>query len=210
MQTTTLVILARAPELGRVKTRLAKGIGERPALAVYRELLHRTARAAADWPGPVLLATTGNWRTFLGTGLERHKRIEQSGGNLGDRITAAMQAGQRLARSAIAIGTDCPALDVHSLQQVVDAERSNDAAFGPTHDGGFWAMASSSEQATNLLRHPTLPWSSADTLAAIRTLLQEQGLTSGTGPTLGDVDTAADLEEAVRDGLIQKPSDFHA
>jgi len=208
----TLVILARSPELGRAKTRLARDIGDRATLAVYRQLLRRTAEAAHTWTGSVLLVSTGDPRHFAGTGLEHYARCEQSAGGLGERLTAAMHAGSQLAngepRAALVIGTDCPAVTQGNLRQVADAMHDHDCAFGPCQDGGFWAMASCSARAIDLLSDQDLPWSTSRTLQATRTLLHRHGLSSQLGPTLADVDTVEDLRTAVAAGWLTMPEDL--
>ena len=197
-----LVVVARAPERGRVKTRLARDLGADHALSVYHQLLQRTAAAAASWSGPVLLATTGDQSLFSGTGLERHPRCEQPAGGLGRRLSAALRAGCELADAAIVIGTDCPGLTTGHLRQVAAGVRQADASFGPATDGGFWSLGSGCGKVIDLLSHPDLPWSAPNTLDAFRKVLEQHGLSSCLGPSLDDLDVIDDLRSAIRSGLL--------
>lgn len=210
-----LVVMARAPERGRVKTRLAAAVGEDGALAVYRQLLAITAATAAGWPGPVLLAATGDGAAFAGTGLEALPRVEQTGESLGERIANAVLAGLRCAPAAVVIGTDCPALRREHLDELVGllagigtgAAAGADATFGPAADGGFWGLATGVPRAAALLAAREVPWSSPATLRECRALLERHGLTVRLGSTLADLDVAADLRVAVAAGLLASPVD---
>jgi rSAM/selenodomain-associated transferase 1 len=200
-----LVLIARAPQHGRVKTRLAAGIGADAALAVYRQLLAIAATTAAAWRGPVLLAADGDAAAWNGSGLERLPRRAQPAGGLGGRIAAALRWGLECAPHAIAIGTDCPGLRPAHLQHLAAALAAAPVAFGPAADGGYWGMAVGSAPAIPLVAADDLPWSQPGLLAASRQRLAAAGLASATGDTLADCDDADDLAAAVRDGFLAWP-----
>ena len=199
---TALVIIARAPELGRVKTRLAATLGAERTLGIYRQLLVRTAAVAAAWPGPVLVAATGDG-SWAGTGLDALPRIPQADGGLGRRIHGALAAGLARAPRAIAIGSDCPALDVPALAAVDAALADHAAAFGPAVDGGFWAVGVADAAAAAALGDDALPWSTERTRTACRERLATCGLTSAdAGPVLDDCDDEAAWRAAVAAGWL--------
>lgn len=199
-----LVVMARAPEPGRVKTRLAAALGSARALQVYRDLLEVTARAVLSWRGPVLLAATGDAGAFADTPLRALPRCRQVEGGLGARIAAALLRGLGLAPRAVVIGTDCPALRAAHLQAVAALLDGAPAGFGPATDGGFWAVASRDVAAASAIATPGLPWSSPGTLAAVRAQLQAVGLASRLGPVLADCDDADDYRRAIAAGLLPR------
>jgi uncharacterized protein len=199
---TCLVVLARAPELGRVKTRLAAAVGPGAALRVYRQLLARTATAALAWPGPRLLASTGDATAFAGTGFEHLQRQEQASGDLGARIARGLANGLDRAEAALVIGSDCPALTTTHLAAVAELLASAPVAFGPADDGGFWAIAARDRRAVALLATLPVPWSSPTTLATLQHELAAAGLASVHGPALADLDTAEDLAAAIAAGSL--------
>lgn len=205
MHDVALVVLARAPEHGRAKTRLARTIGDAAALTIYRSLLEITARAAGQWCGPVLLAATGDVDLFEGSGLEHFVIAPQAQGGLGSRIAAALRSGLELRPRAIAIGSDCPGLTVNHLRGVAARLQDAPAAFGPARDGGFWAIATGHHQVVDALADTALPWSTPDTLAAVRAHLAKADLASELGPLLSDCDTEADLTRAVSSGELLIP-----
>jgi len=200
--TTCLVVLARAPEAGRGKTRLAVAIGEAQALQVYRRLLAITADAALAWPGPRLLASAGDPAAFAGTRLDRLPRVDQAEGGLGVVIAAALAVGLGRARAVLVIGSDCPGLCESALAAVADVLTAAPVAFGPADDGGFWAIATRDHRAAELVATLPVPWSTRATLTTLRSGLAAAGLPSALGPTLGDVDTAADLDAAIAAGVL--------
>ncbi len=205
MRDVALVVMARAPEHGRVKSRLARTIGDAAALAIYRSLLAITAKAAGKWQGPVLLASTGDVDRFAGSGLERFANVPQAQGGLGSRIAATLRAGLHLCPRAIVIGSDCPGLTVMHLRSVAARLHEAPAAFGPAADGGFWAIATGHDQVVDALTDAALPWSSPATLVAVRTHLTNLDIASELGPLLSDCDTAADLTRAVNSGELMMP-----
>lgn len=158
-----LVVFLRAPQLGRVKSRLAAGIGALPALRFYRETsLRLLRRVARDGRWRCRVAVTpdhdagGRW---LG-GLER---LGQGGGDLGRRMArlfAILPPGP-----VVIVGSDIPAVTADHVWAAFRALGRSDAVFGPAADGGYWLVG--------LRRRPRLPrglfagvrWSSPDALA---------------------------------------------
>ncbi len=198
-----LVVMARAPELGRVKTRLAAAIGDAQAVAMYRQMLAITARAAAAWRGPVLLTTVGNATTFAGTGLEHCAQLPQPAGPLALRLAAALQAGLERAQRCIVIGSDCPALTVAALHRIAMLLDATPVAFGPAMDGGFWAIGASDVRVAEAVTAAAVPWSTDRTLAILRDELLGRGIASATGPMLADCDEPADLQAAIAAGHLR-------
>ena len=197
-----LVIIARAPEAGRVKTRLAADIGVSAALAVYRQLLGIVAQVQSGWAGPVLLTSTGAADAWIGTGLEHLPRRAQADGGLGCRIAAALQWGLAHRDRAIAIGTDCPGLTTAHLSRLAAAVPHAPVAFGPAADGGYWGVAVADPAAIPIFADDALPWSTPGILRASRQRLAEAGFSSAITDTLADCDDADDLAAAASAGFL--------
>ena len=130
-----VIVFARAPVPGRVKTRLAARVGAWRAARLHMRLTRRalrTARAAAI--GPVELHVTSHHAAFDVDG----KTFVQKGENLGERMYRALRRHRR----AILIGSDCPALEPRDLRR---AARSLCAGYRvvllPTQDGGYALIA---------------------------------------------------------------------
>lgn len=192
-----LLVFARVPALGRVKSRLAAGVGEPAALAIYHELLAVTNAAVmaagvpatvwlADTAGPVPTADeTREWAT--------HHTQRQPEGDLGARMAAAFAAAFAAgAGRVVIIGTDCPGLRDTHLNQAFALLEANDLVLGPAIDGGYYLLG---------LRQPRpelfqdKAWSTDSVLADTLADAGRLGLRVALLPTLRDVDNAADLTE---------------
>ena len=142
-----IVLLARRPRLGEVKTRLASSLGARTALELHRAFLADTLRWMAG------LARLG-WRARLEWSepcrpsaairplLARIDTGVQARGHLGRRIEAAMRrALDSGAACVVAIGADAPHLGPRPAQTCRRLLRSMDVVFGPAEDGGYCLIA---------------------------------------------------------------------
>ena len=195
-----LLIFAREPVLGRVKTRLAAGIGAAAALAVYRELLALTAAAAAaaQVPATVWLAEApADEATAVSAALPRPEwpglpwRVQPPAESLGARMAHAFEkAFEEGAGRVVVIGTDCPGLSAALLTQAFNQLLTHDVVLGPADDGGYYLLGMNKLEAEFF---ENKSWSTAavlpDTLADAARL----GLRVALLPQLHDVDSAADL-----------------
>lgn len=181
--TPRLAIFARAPVPGRVKTRLARSVGEEAALAAYRELLaltlHRLAPGTGRFAAEIWIdgerSTLASWRGF--------RIVEQPNGDLGERMAAAFEDGV----SAL-VGTDIPLMTADYVERALDALARSDLVLGPTEDGGYCLVAMDSPQERIF---EGIPWSSPQVLTA--TLAAAKGLSVELLEPLWDVDDATDL-----------------
>ena len=184
---TTLLVIAKEPAPGRVKTRLVPPCtpGQAAALAeaALADTLHAVLAAPARRRVLVLDGAPGPW---LPPGFEV---IPQCGGGLDERLAAAFAA---VSGPALLIGMDTPQLTPGLL--AVDWDGA-DAWFGPAADGGFWGLGLRRPDAA-LVRG--VPMSSADTGAVQRARLDAAGLRVAELPRLRDVDTAADAVAVAR------------
>ena len=188
-----LVVLARAPELGRVKTRLAREIGEAAALEAYRELGTAVLGAVGRLGDcDLLVAYTpadkeGHMRDWLGPAPRDEPQFE---GDLGARMLAAI-AGRFAAGAAtvLLIGTDCPDLDPELLETGFARLDRADAVLGPAADGGYYLVG---------MKRPIpelfegIPWSSPATLSATLARAAAAGVSVALLDERRDIDTAAD------------------
>ncbi len=186
---TLIQIFARAPEPGKVKTRLIPALGERGAAELQLRLLRRTvAMAAASRLAPVQLwcASSVDHPVFVETGLPRQR---QRGADLGARMAHALAVGLRTAQRVVLIGSDCPVMDVAYLHAAIEALSDREAVLGPAEDGGYVLIG--------LRRRADLftgvDWGSERVLAQTRERLAAAGLGWQELATLWDVDRPADL-----------------
>ncbi|MFG2603444.1 DUF2064 domain-containing protein [Streptomyces sp. NPDC048514] len=178
---TTLLVIAKEPRPGRVKTRLTPPFSPHEAAELAQAALTDTLHAVAATPATrrvlVLDGAPGPW---LPQGFEV---LPQCGGGLDERLADAFA---HCSGPALLIGMDTPQVTPELL--TVDFGEG-DAFLGPAEDGGFWALGLS-ESDPALLRG--VPMSTPETGAAQRARLVAAGLRVRELPRLRDVDVAAD------------------
>lgn len=136
-----LLIFTRNPELGKVKSRLAQGIGQENALVIYKKLLEHTRKVTSQidcerWIGySVAIRPYDSWpeHTF-------HKFL-QEGKDLGERMHHAFKkafaAGHK---KVIIIGSDLYDLRTHHIEEAFQSLDSSDTVIGPAQDGGYYLL----------------------------------------------------------------------
>jgi rSAM/selenodomain-associated transferase 1 len=187
--TPIVAILLKAPRPGTVKTRLAAEIGDRQALRLYRvmagrtlETVRQTGFEATVWFAPPDAGP--EMRQWLGDGWDVRA---QASGDLGARLAAAEQAAPR-GRGWLAIGADCPRLDVAALRAAAAVIERGEVAVGPTEDGGYYLIGGRTPLPP--IFHQ-VPWSTGAVLDTTRARLRTAGVSWRELPQLRDVDTAA-------------------
>lgn len=180
----TLLVIAKEPVPGRVKTRLTPPYTPREAAtlaeAALADTLHTLLQAPARRRVLALDGTPGSW---LPPGYDV---VPQSPGGLDERIVAAFA---HCDGPTLLVGMDTPQLTADMIAGV--GHDGHDAWFGPAADGGFWALGlADPARAGALVRG--VPMSTDRTGAIQRIRLAEAGLAVTDLPVLRDVDTAAD------------------
>ncbi|MFD5796871.1 DUF2064 domain-containing protein [Streptomyces diastatochromogenes] len=178
---TTLLVIAKEPLPGRVKTRLTPPFTPEQAAALAEASLADTLHAVAETPATRrVLVLDGRPGPWLPPGFDV---VPQCAGGLDARLADAFA---RCAGPALLIGMDTPQVTPELL--TVDFAGC-DAYFGPAEDGGFWALGLARPEPA-LLRG--VPMSTPQTGAVQRERLVAAGLRVRDLPRLRDVDTAAD------------------
>ena len=191
-----LVVFARAPRLGQVKTRLAAKLGDDAALDIYRSLGRRVAETCGDGSlvslHRVLAFTPADageeMEGWLGGGWDLQAQAE---GDLGRRmLTAFEESAARGARATVVIGTDCVAFGPGHIEAALAAARKVDVVLGPARDGGYWLIAMA-HPAPEVFRD--VPWGGDQVLTVTLDRAREAGLSVKLLETLPDVDRPEDL-----------------
>jgi len=204
-----LLLFARPPVLGRVKTRLVPPLTHEEALRLYRAFLEDAARvyfAPTEWRA-VLVAESDPDHHELGELFALPWiREAQAEGDLGTRLAASFgRAFAQGAPAAVAVGSDHPALPRRLLEQAFShLSAGTEAALVPAEDGGYCAIGlAASVPAAEVFRG--IPWSTASTLQATRERLIAFGLHVEILEAAYDVDRPDDLERLRRDLASRDP-----
>ena len=184
-----VAVFARAPALGRVKTRLALDVGEEEALRIYDRLLHDTLRKLCGSSFPVALYGDGEGLKKIGQGYGMEVRV-QRGEDLGERMANAFADLLREARTVALVGVDIPLLEVDYLQRAFEMLEFSDLVLGPTEDGGYCLIALKA-QAEALFQD--MPWGGSDVCARTLARARDLGLSVRLAEPLWDVDRVEDV-----------------
>lgn len=193
-----VLVFVRAPERGRVKTRLAAAIGEEAALRVYRRLAEHTLRAASHLAAEGARvrvhhtpADAGDAvRAWLGAG---PVYLPQADGDLGRRMEDAFaRAFAEGAERVVIVGSDLPDVSASLLRRAFHALDAHPAVIGPARDGGYYLLG-----LTRLIPgvFDGIAWSTPDVLAATLARFVAAGVTPAMLEELADVDEVQDLPE---------------
>ncbi len=190
----TLLVFAKAPEPGRVKTRLARTIGEEKAAALYRRVGRQVVDQLRGGPYRTVVCyapadADDSVRAWLGP----HGVVfrPQGPGDLGARMAEAFDDAFDDADRVCIVGTDAPEVDRAVVREAFRALERADLVLGPARDGGYYLMA---------LRRPVpelfrdVPWSTGDVLDATLERARCLGLDVTLLDERSDIDTADDLD----------------
>ncbi len=197
-----VLVFARLPVIGRVKSRLAAGTSPAAACAFYSECASHTLKEVDAYVGSdasLHFSDAGDadgvraWTERLGV---RCSLVAQRGDALGERLRCAFEWAfeHTRARSVLVVGTDVPDLSASCVRAACKALCEHDVVLGPAYDGGFYLLGLRERVTTSLFEG--VPWSSGEVLAAVLERARAAGLNVApreTLPTLRDIDTLADL-----------------
>lgn len=205
----SLLLFARTPAPGRVKTRLVPPLSEPDALRLYLAFLEDAA---------AICAAPGRWSCVLEAepdpddpALARlfpppWQRRKQAPGDLGERLAAAFEREfSRGAPAAVAVGTDHPAMERRLLEEAfARLALGIKAAIVPAEDGGYCAIGLAAGVPVREILFE-IPWSTPFVLSATRMRLAALGIEEAVLEPAYDVDRPEDLDRLRRDLARRDP-----
>ena len=192
-----LILFAREPIPGQVKTRLAASIGDHAAAELYETMLQdvlKTARELSDVEAVVFWACEEETALTALTEKFRCNSRYQRQGNLGQRMQAAFEemfaSGCEL---CCIIGSDAPDLPVSYIQDAYRLLETKpvDVVFGPSKDGGYYLLGLRQVRPQFFAN---IPWSSPEVLEQSLAIVRDSGMTATLLPEWQDIDTYEDLQ----------------
>ncbi len=153
-----LFVFAKAPVLGRTKTRLAAHTGIVHAKRLYRMMVARVLRRVSDSRWKTTLVVTPEKAIGAVPDWNGYTQVAQVSGSLSPRLAACF------ARKGptIVIGTDSPQIRSQDIADALKALKSCHVVFGPAKDGGFWLIGANGPLPASMFDN--VAWSSAQTL----------------------------------------------
>lgn len=190
MKKEVVLVFQKNAILGQVKTRLASGMGEQPAMEIYKHLVQLTYSALEDVPMPV-------WTYFSdfipeSTHPTVEKSFVQQGQDLGERMSNAFASTfDSGIEKVVLIGTDCPTLQSQHLLQAFTALNDSDLVLGPATDGGYYLIGMKVRAA---YLFEGIAWSTSQVLSQTLHVASQHSLTTTLLPELCDIDTPEDWQ----------------
>lgn len=188
-----LIIFVKNPEKGRVKTRLAKSIGEDQALAVYHRLLSYTKEITKKLNCEKAVYYSDSIdHNDLWDNMIYDKHLQQ-GNDLGERMQDALSnAFASGKKRVVIIGSDCIELESYMIKEAFAVLDNNDVVIGPAKDGGYYLLGMKKFLPT-LFENKR--WSSEDLLMDTILDLKKMQSSYFLMKTLNDIDTIEDLRQ---------------
>ncbi len=188
-----VMVFLKNPEYGKVKTRLARDIGEEEALSVYNNLARYTLDIVKKVNARIQLWFSsylpGHAEGLLGS-FEQHL---QKGEDLGERLSNAFGAAfEEGAEKVLVIGSDCPELRHTHLEEALELLNEKELVIGPSEDGGYYLLG------LNACRpglFEGIAWSSSSVFTDTINKAMEMGLRVHVLEILNDIDTVQDLRK---------------
>lgn len=193
-----IVVMARYPEAGATKTRLARTLGNEATAQLYREFLHDTAFHCSALPYMLHWAYTPahvDYETLVAelAPAHAHKMVcfAQQGADFGRRLQHAFDyTSQQGFEHIILIGSDTPHIQPERIEEAYAALNDSDVVLGPAEDGGYYLIA---------LKAPHdvfsgIPMSTDSVLRMTIESAQRQGLRIQLLEPLFDIDEISELK----------------
>ncbi|WP_428264670.1 TIGR04282 family arsenosugar biosynthesis glycosyltransferase [Haliangium sp.] len=188
-------IMSKAPEPGRVKTRLCPPLKPEQAAVLAAAFLLDTWRCTHELDDVEVLMLYAGDRTRFPAPLAGLAFFLQRGEDLGARIEHAARLGLSRHEQVIVLGGDLPGLPASCLREAQAALATHDAVLGPSSDGGFYLLGLRACP-PGLLQG--LAWSVPETMAVCQARLERRQLRVAQISTFDDVDEIDDLRRLAR------------
>ncbi len=183
-----VIVFVKNIKLGKVKTRLAKTIGNQGAFEVYSELVKVTEIATEDLSVDKRIYFSD---AVVDTKWKNDYKTVQQGIDLGERMKNAFKKGfEDGYKRIVLIGSDLPDITPNHINKGLSALKQNEVVFGPAEDGGYYLIGLS--KMYNFV-FDNKPWSETHLLEETLSELKEKQVTFTTLDTLNDIDDFEDL-----------------
>jgi rSAM/selenodomain-associated transferase 1 len=191
MKENALIIFVKNPEPGKVKTRIAKSVGNEKAVEIYKQLLDFTSKIVQNvdctryvYYFPMVLEND----EFPSSLFNKELQIK---GDLGQKMETAFTEVLKRHKSVMIVGSDCAELTSEDIKRGFEELEENDVVIGPAKDGGYYLLGMNDLQ---LFLFKDMPWSSETLLDESIMKVQDRGLNYSLLNIKSDIDYIEDWE----------------
>ncbi|HBI39949.1 MAG TPA: glycosyltransferase [Tenacibaculum sp.] len=141
MSKNLLLIFTRNPEIGKVKTRLAKSIGDVAALKIYNFLLSHTKEVAEKGAFDIAVYYSEKIKENDIWAGPKFRKYIQNGSDLGERMLKAFEEGfEKSYTKIVIVGSDLYDLELSHINEAFDSLDKTEVVIGPAEDGGYYLL----------------------------------------------------------------------
>lgn len=196
MHDNAIIIFIKNPEKGKVKTRLAKTVGDDKALDVYKKLLAHTRSVTLSLGATKYLYYANEVNTEDEWDNDIYSKHVQHQSDLGGRMLHAFsEVLERGHKKVLIIGSDCYQLNTEIINDAFSKLNEHDVVVGPTYDGGYY-MIGMKKLIPELFENKE--WSTETVYSDSIKTLEKLGHSYHDMPRLSDVDNEGDLPDEWR------------
>lgn len=186
-----IILFTKNPELGKVKTRLAKTLGNKKALEIYKKLLQHTQTIVSSIEVDKFIFYSDKIIENDAWSNEVYNKKKQKGDDLGDRMKNAFQELFELNYNSVCIiGSDCFELNSSIINQAFQSLNTNEIVIGPTFDGGYYLLGM---KKPNFELFENILWSTETVFEDTINKIKNQNSDFATLVKLNDVDREIDV-----------------
>lgn len=191
-----IALFIKPPVPGRIKTRLARDIGDMAACSLYRAIAEHVVQQIQASGFPLALFFDGDDPSQLPDTWKQpaYSCIRQQGADLGERMVSAFkQLFADGTRQVVLIGSDIPDIDAAYLRQAFSLLADHALVIGPALDGGY-CLIGFNQGSFSASIFQDIPWSTDQVLERTLTAAKQACLSVGLLKPLRDIDTVDDLQ----------------
>ncbi len=194
MSKSRLIVFIKNPEIGKVKTRLAKSIGDQGAYKVYQLLIRHTKQVIAQLNVPTAIYYS-SYIDESDSWANNPTKYVQAKGDLGFKMSHAFKDSFEIGmQKTCIIGSDCLMLQPHHIRSAFKALDDAQVVFGPAKDGGYYLLGMN-QYYPALFKN--IPWSTSEVLRESLKIANNLNCSYQLLETLSDVDEKEDLPEDI-------------
>ncbi len=196
MSKNALIVFQKNAIPGKVKTRLAAGVGDQQAMKIYHWLTSKTFQSLSQVAVDAFVFYSDFVPNEPNEESKDGQQLVQNGANLGDRMRNAFELIFAKGYSKVVIiGTDCPEISPEILNEAFESLETVNLVLGPAKDGGYYLLGTN-QHFPQLF--DDIPWSTDQVLDLTKKKAEGLHLSFYCLKTLSDIDTLEDWEDFIK------------